>query len=299
MRASLTALLLVAGCEGGVPVTLGATSQSQGVVGGVDDPGDPAVVAFLAAGAPFCSGTLVGPTAVLTAGHCANGLGSVPYSVAFGSDAAHPTLAVPVSDQVLHPQYTVEGAPYDFALLHLVQPVTDVSPVPLSLQALTASDVGQLIRHVGFGVSDPAAGTGSGTKRTASYPITEVDTYVVWSGGQGEQTCTGDSGGPGLLARDGGEVLAGVVSSGPDCYDAGWDGRVDVVASWVTATIAPWTPDAGISSDAGPASPAEHGGGCSTAGGDWTLRTAALCLMALGTRRRRTSRSAMLPASSA
>jgi secreted trypsin-like serine protease len=242
------------------------------VVGGTDDSGDPAVVAFLAGGLTVCSGTLVAPEAVLTAGHCAHALGDVPYRVALGSDATHPARTISVAEQVLHPRYTGEGQPYDFALLHLAEPVEDVAPLPLSTEPLTQADVGAPIRHVGFGVSDPTTGDGAGIKRQVTYPITEVDPLVVWSGAPGEQTCTGDSGGPGLVARAGGERLAAVVSDGPDCYDAGWDGRVDVVADWVTATTAPWVPDAGPGSDAGaPPTPPRHSGCTSVPGWDLAL----------------------------
>lgn len=242
------------------------------------------MVAFLADGLQFCSGTLITPGVVLTAGHCANGLGPVPYTVAFGSDSASPTLSVPVAQQVLHPMFTTEGAPYDIALLLLAEPVEGVAPVRLCTTPLTSASVGQPIRHVGFGVSNPAAGDGSGTKRTVTYPITEVDPFVVWSGALGEQTCNGDSGGPGLITLGGIEQLEGVVSDGPDCYDAGWDMRVDVVASWITSTAATWMPDAGAHpADGGPTAE-DRSGGCSTAGGGW-LGLMALGLLGLGRRR--------------
>ncbi|MBS2029408.1 MAG: trypsin-like serine protease [Deltaproteobacteria bacterium] len=243
-------------------------------MGGSDDPGDPAVVAFEVAGLVYCSGALVGPRTVLTAGHCANLIGtSDKYAVDFGPDATAPTRKVTVLQQVTHPSYTAEGAPYDFALLQLAEPVTGVDPLPIATAPMTQADVGTLIRHVGYGISDENAGTGEGTKRTATYPITEVDPLIIWSVGPGEQTCTGDSGGPGFTTLDdGGEVLAAVVSDGPNCHDAGWDGRVDVVADWIVSTRAVFEPDAGpvdagvdFHPDAG--SGDSKGGGCESFGG--------------------------------
>lgn len=268
LRPQTIAVLAMALAACGAPAQ--PTSRAlQPIVGGADDPGDPEVVALLVDGWPACSGTLVSPTAVLTAGHCANLIGtSDKYAVAFGSDASQPTRRVQVVEQVTHPQYTAMGAPYDFAMLRLAQPVTDVAPAVLGTAPLSQADVGAPIRHVGFGVSDEAAGTGRGIKRTVTYAITEVDPDVVWSGGSG-QTCEGDSGGPGFLGRDGGEQLVGVVSDGPNCHDAGWDGRADLVADWVGQTAAAWAPPDAGAPDAGPpreASP-NKGGGCASADG--------------------------------
>jgi secreted trypsin-like serine protease len=268
------ASLLLGAC-GGAQSAQNSRSRAA-IVGGTDDPADPAVVAFVVGGLPFCSGTLIAPRTVLTAGHCANLIGkSDGYTVAFGEDASHPTRSVKVAAQVQHPQYTAEGAPYDFALLQLADPVNDIAPARLGTAPLGNQDVGRSIRHVGFGVNDESAGTGRGTKRQASYPITEVDPLIVWSGGPGEQTCDGDSGGPGFLARDGGEELAAVVSDGPNCHDAGWDGRVDVVAPWIAQTEAAWEIDAGQPVADGGA-PDSSSGGCASASGSNPLGGAAL-----------------------
>jgi len=240
----LAVVLLLAAC-GEAPVW----SRTDAIVGGVDDADDPAVVSVTVAGFPACSGTLVSPTAVLTAGHCANLLGSLASTeVRFGRDAVKSTKRVVVGEQRTHPGYTAEGAPWDFAMLQLTKPVTDVAPLPLGTQALTDGDVGAPIRHVGYGISDERARTGGGFKRQVTFPITRVEPLVVWSVGPGEQTCDGDSGGPGLLSRSGQEQLIAVVSNGPDCADAGWDGRVDVVADWVNSTASEWARDAGPAS---------------------------------------------------
>lgn len=188
--------------------------------------------------------------------------------------------------QVKHPRYTAEGAPYDFALLELAEPVTDVAPLPLEAAPLGQADVGRAIRHVGFGVNDEAAGSGSGTKRQASYPITEVDPLIVWSVGPGEQTCNGDSGGPGFIARDGGELLAAVVSDGPNCHDAGWDGRVDVVTEWIAATEATWEADSGAPAASGGTSGSADGGGCGSAPGSSAFNPVAILFLLAAIRRR-------------
>ena len=226
------------------------------IVGGTPDPADPAVVALEYDGFAFCSGTLIGKRTVLTAGHCVEVFGqSDLYKVDFAADVTKFPKRIKALQQVRHPNYTAEGAPYDFALWQL-EADADATPVALASAPLTQADVGTAIRHVGFGVNDETAGTGSGVKREATFPITQVDDLIVWSVGATAQTCTYDSGGPGFVTRNGHEELVAVVSDGPNCHDAGWDGRVDVVLEWIHATMtefepAPATPDKGCSSTGG------------------------------------------------
>jgi hypothetical protein len=233
----------------------GSGTEQQAIVGGTTDPNDPAVIAVEADGLQYCSGSLIAPHAVLTAGHCANVAGSlVTYEVVFGPTITATTEKRKVVEQVTHPQYTKEGAPYDFALFKLSAAVSDVAPLPLNAVAMSASNVGQSVRHVGYGISNEVLLTGGGVKRTVTYPITQVNGMLVYSGAPGEQTCTGDSGGPGLMTLGGSEEsVALVVSAGPNCHTDGWDDRVDLVMDWIRTTLTLWdpVPDAGVTVDSG------------------------------------------------
>jgi secreted trypsin-like serine protease len=212
------------------------------IIGGTPDSADPAVVALEYDGFSFCSGTLIGKRTVLTAGHCVEILGpSDLYKVDFASDVTKFPKRVKALKQVRHPNFTAEGAPYDFALWQLDEDAP-ADPVVMASAALTQGDVGVAIRHVGFGIDNETAGTGSGIKREVTYPITRVDDLLVWSGEATAETCTYDSGGPGFITRNGREELIAVVSDGPSCHEPGWDGRVDVVREWIDQTMAEFEP---------------------------------------------------------
>jgi V8-like Glu-specific endopeptidase len=252
LRGVVGLALAVLSCDGAVDEV---ETSRQAIVNGVNDPGDPATVALLSSGSAFCSGTLIAPHTILTAGHCIGGTIS-GRSVDFGPDIGHAVKQIPYADQKKHPRFTAEGAPYDFGLVRLQDAVFDVSPVSLNRAPLAQSLVGHDTRHVGFGRNNENAtgATGLGTKRQATYPITQITDMLVYSGGAA-QTCSGDSGGPGFFTDPvtHQEVEISVVSDGPNCHDIGWDMRVDVGADWIDATLAQWDPDAGHRTDAGPA----------------------------------------------
>lgn len=246
MRFALAAALLVCAC--GEAASEGSSTE-QDIVGGVVDEEDPAVVAINieSTGLAVCSGTLIAPDVVLTAGHCPEtGIwvrrGTNVHSLGWFDHLG-------VKETARHPQYSGEGKAYDVALFRLKDRVKDVAPVKLidPSAALAASDVGGDVRHVGFGTTGDDwhyvkdIGTG-GIKREVTYPITKLDDVFVYSGAPGKQTCVFDSGGPAFRTIDGAEVLVGVVSAGDDCHSDGWDVRLDRadVRSWIDATLQKW-----------------------------------------------------------
>lgn len=244
MRALLLALLALVACAS---TNDPAKDGAQEIVGGAEDAGDPAVVAINieSTGFTVCTGTLIAPDVVLTAGHCPDTGIWVRRGANVHSLGWFDHLGVKATAK--HPRYTGEGQPYDLALLQLDEPMTDVPPAALSSTGLSSSDVGGTVRHVGYGTTGDdwrgvkEIGTG-GIKRQVSYPITRVDDFFVFSGAPGQQTCLFDSGGPAFRTIQGTEALIAVVSAGDDCHSDGWDTRVDRsdVRSWIDATLTRW-----------------------------------------------------------
>lgn len=184
---------------------------------------------------PICSGVLIAPHTVLTAGHCINTLGpGVTYFVNFGPDCTKPRLRKRVERQLTHPSYTAEGAPFDLGIIKLAS-ASDVQPLPLGDVLPT---VGATLRHVGYGTNQERPMSGQGAQRTVSHALLRLDDDFLWSGDATANTCIGDSGGPVLVD----EQIVAVVSDGPDCHSESADQRIDRGREWIDAQLAAFDP---------------------------------------------------------
>jgi secreted trypsin-like serine protease len=245
-----------------------SAAPSMAVVGGSDAaPGEfPSVSEVIIAKGFLCTGTLIAPDTVLTAGHCS----SITGGLGVASPAAYPPQAidvyigsnkpgqgekVPVSQVVMQPDYLL-GAGYDISLLKLSRASTKAPTKVVGAAGAGIWSAGTLEDIVGFGTTEEGGDTPD-TLQKAKVPIT-TDAYcagaysdfdatsMVCAGYPqgGTDTCQGDSGGP-MFGRDASGALkvVGATSFGEGCARPGKPGvyaRVggDVLREWIRS-VAP------------------------------------------------------------
>ena len=190
----------------------------------------------------FCSGTLISPTHVLTAAHCAEGVGNTQGTFQLGGNT-YSTSEVHVHPGWNGNQLGTDSAD-DIAIYTLSTPVSGVTPTEI-FRGTPA--VGQLLTLVGYG----GGGTGStghsgdfGTLREGTTPIDYVSwTIIAWDfeNSSESNTAPGDSGGPAFLDVGGTLYLAGVTSGGNNATagygDYSFDTRVDAYQDWIDSIV--------------------------------------------------------------
>ena len=189
----------------------------------------------------FCSGVLIAPQYVLTAGHCAVGVASTAGRFKLGTSVYN------TSQVTVHPQYNANAEPdlsNDIAIYKLSQAVTSVPSYPIYR---STPQVGQVLTLVGFGEGGTGATGGQGdfgTKRVGTTPIDAVTAKMVWWNFDNESesnTAPGDSGGPAYLNVNGTYYVAGITSGGSKANaglgDESYDTRVDAYAAWIDSIV--------------------------------------------------------------
>ena len=216
------------------------------IVGGTPDAAHPAVVAIVERRATCasrenlqCSGTLVGPRAVLTSAHCLEDLAPDELEVIAGASIDAPAEVVAVWDAIVHPAYQPAGPPdeqHDLAVLVLAA-TPAVTPAPWSATAPAELVAGASVTAVGYGATAGTPPAMSGDRLAAAGAVDELTALGVWT--TGGTACSGDSGGALFVTTAGGERLVGVLKgSGPGCTDRALAVRTDAQAAFLDDALA-------------------------------------------------------------
>ncbi len=238
-----------------------AASPSSAVVGGSDaSPGEYPSVAEITFGPFLCTGTLVTPNWVLTAGHCSNitaGTVASPASwpaplinVRIGGVTQSDGEQRGVSRVVMHPDYLLTNG-YDVSLLELSTPSTMTPTQVASASERAIWNAGTLESIVGWGVTEEGGDTPDRLQE-AQVPVT-TDAYCSGAYGSdfdpvtmvcagfpegGVDTCQGDSGGPMFGRTSTGALrVVGATSWGDGCARPGKPG---VYARVADTELRPW-----------------------------------------------------------
>lgn len=203
-------------------------SADSHIIGGKNDPGDPAVgvlrIRALDGSVGVCTATLIAPNVMVTAGHCAD---RANFDVSFDP---LPDLSAPPGSRsyttatvIANPAYT--GDPlggHDVAIVLLARAAT---AAPVALGAAPAR--GATVRAVGYGMNVFGNdGTGIGTRRQIAIPVRAVAAHEIVTGSDGASTCHGDSGGP-LFDAAGSIVATTSYGDTADCRGTSHDMRID------------------------------------------------------------------------
>jgi len=255
-------------------------APASAVVGGTDVPaGQRGYVAYISIDGIFaCTGTLVTPTFVVTAGHCSTVTAGTPLNVPIGKAGQEITVTLGsvrrndlmgerpgVKRVIVHPEYVFTnngGNSADVALLELATPSVQ-TPVPLLPKGDEALfKPGTPAQIAGFGVTEEGGSTPAVLQEAEVPIVADTDTAEAYPDSfenrtqlgagfpqGGVDSCQGDSGGPLLVTAPNGSLrLVGDTSYGEGCARPGKPGIYgrlgsdalrDFVAATAPGSVAP------------------------------------------------------------
>ena len=240
-----------------VSMFVGFSGPSDAITGSRSAPSEMiarSIVTIIGSLGTVCTGSLIAPNIVLTAGHCV--VPGTTYRVI--DPTTQPPRLVTAQKAMTHPQFNMQTmlahrATADVALLQLPSSVPNKSPATLGVPKIPIQP-GSRFTVAGVGVTRSGGDDGVGTVRAASLAVTgnpgtlqiRLVDPVTQNKSAGMGACTGDSGAPAFEDQNGVAVIAGVVSwsTGPN-NDDGCGGLTGVTPltlyrDWILKTARDW-----------------------------------------------------------
>jgi hypothetical protein len=229
------------------------TTSTNKIINGELENNESSTVSIKLNGNPHCTGTIIQPKVILTAGHCVaqvdNGqalefmnMGRLTVHVLINQNI---TETANVTDVLMYPLWDGQGFTdgNDAALMYLDQALTP-TPVPLDTVDPT-NRVGTVGKAVGFGVTDSnnPQSNAIGNKMSVGLKVLELTSGgKLLSLGSPDQIhrsqCFGDSGGPLFFQSAQGQVVSGITSYGDrNCSIEAFSTSVFHKLDWINQNI--------------------------------------------------------------
>jgi len=191
-----------------------------------------------------CSGALIAPQWVITAGHCFRDQNNVRVERPVADLTTATVGRADLTGTGGHEATVIavrQSPTADVSLAKIDTPITDIAPIGLSE---TAPEIGAVVRLTGYGSVTSVNPVPETRLRTGQMTVVSLSSSVTGMTGYAPQPdttpCPYDSGGPFFLESEDGPLLVSVVSNGPSCPHSTVESsaRTDNITEWISSSIA-------------------------------------------------------------